>query len=143
MQQLDNERQATRKETQRLTDQLERSREETAAVRKESATLREDVGRLRAENAAAVASRNALEESLREAKTRLDDATTKLQVAQQEATGMRVRYETAEQHRKEAVSRCTSQAEELGELRKAAEQLEADLAEYRKGKREKGSPKGE
>lgn len=143
MQQLDNERQATRKETQRLTDQLERSREETAAVRKESATLREDVGRLRAENAAGAASRNALEESLRDAKARLDDATAKLHDAQQEATGMRVRYETAEQHRKEAVSRCTSQAEELGELRKAVEQLEADLAEYRKGKREKGSPKGE
>ncbi len=110
---------------------MERSREETAAVRKELATLQEETGRLRAENAAGAVSRNALEESLKDAKARLEEVTTKLQAAQQEAIGMRVRYETAEQHRQEASSRCTSQAEELGELRKAVEQLEADLAKER------------
>lgn len=142
MQQMDNERQATRNESQRLTDQMERSREETAAVRKELATLQEEAGRLRAENAAGAVSRNALEESLKDAKARLEEVTTKLQAAQQEAIGMRVRYETAEQHRQEAVSRCTSQAEELGELRRTVTQLESDLAEYHKGKREKGALEG-
>lgn len=141
MQQLDNERLASRKETQRLTDQLDRSREETAAVREDLAVLREEVGRLRAENVAGTAARKVLEDALTEAKVRLDDAMTRLQAAQQEATTMRVRYETADQHRQEAVSRSTSQAEELGELRQAVEQLQADLALARKPrpKDEKGS----
>ena len=141
MQQLDNERLASRKETQRLTDQLDRSREETAAVREDLAVLREEVGRLRAENVAGTAARKVLEDALTEAKVRLDDAMTRLQAAQQEATTMRVRYETADKHRQEAVSRSTSQAEELGELRQAVEQLQADLALARKprAKEEKGS----
>lgn len=143
MQQLDNERQANRKESQRLTDQVERSREETAGVRKESAVLTEEVGRLRAESAAGAASRNALEESLRDAKARLEEVTAKLQASQQEAIGMRVRYETAEQHRQEAVSSCTAQAEELGELRRTVAHLESSLVEYRKEKRNKGTPAGE
>jgi len=141
MQQLDNERLASRKETQRLTDQLDRSREETASVREDLAVLREEVGRLRAENVAGTAARKVLEDALTEARVRLDDAMTRLQAAQQEATTMRVRYETADQHRQEAVSRSTSQAEELGELRQAVEQLQADLALARKPrpKDEKGS----
>jgi len=132
MQQLDNERLASRKETQRLTDQLDRYREETSAVREDLAMLREEVGRLRAENVAGTAVRKALDDALMEAKVRLDEAMTRLQASQQEATTMRVRYETADQHRQEAVSRNTSQAEELGELRQAVEQLQADLALARK-----------
>lgn len=131
MQQLDNERQAARKESQRQADQLERSREENAAVREELAALREEVGRLRAEGAAAATAKRALDDLLANTKARLEDASTRLQVAQREVAEMRVRYETAELHRREAATRCTAQAEELGELRRTVEQLSADLASER------------
>lgn len=131
MQQLDNERQGARKEAQRQAEQLERSRGETVAAREESTALREDNARLKAEGVAAAASKATLEASLKDTKARLDGAETKLQAAQQEVTVLRVRYETAEQHRQEAVARNTSQAEELGEFRRANGQLEQELAALR------------
>jgi chromosome segregation ATPase len=128
MQQVDDERQAIRKEAQHFAEQLEKSRGETAAVREESAALREAIAGLKAENAAAVANMTSLTTSLKEAMARLELAASKLQAAQQEATMMRVRYETAEQHRQDVVARSTSQAEEVGELRRVTGQLKQELA---------------
>lgn len=139
MQQIDNERLAGRKEAQRLTEQLERSRGETAAAREESTALREEVARLKAEGVAAAASKATLEASLQDTKARLEGAETKLQAAQQEVTAMRARYETAEQHRQEATARSTSQAEELGELRRTNEHLERELAATNKKAKGAGS----
>lgn len=131
MQQLDNERQIARQEAQRLTEQMDRSRGETVVAREESTALREEIARLKAEGAAAAASKASLEASLKDANARFVGAETKLQAAQQEVTAMRVRYETAEQHRQEAVARSTSLADELRDLRRANEQLGRDLASTR------------
>jgi len=49
-----------------------------------------------------------------------------LKTVQHELIALRVRYETAEGHRQAFEKTCTSQAEELGELRQMVASLEAE-----------------
>lgn len=128
MQQLDSERQLARKEARRLTDQLDISRKETGSVREEAALLREEIAGLKAERVAAAARQTNLEASLKEAKDGIENAESKLKAVQQEFAVLRVRFETSEQHLHEATARCTSQGEELSDLRHANEQLMRQIA---------------
>jgi uncharacterized protein with GYD domain len=65
------------------------------------------MAQLKAESAATATAKASLVESLKDTKDRLKEV---LQAAQQEGTAMRVRYETAEQHRQEAISQYSRQA---------------------------------
>jgi chromosome segregation ATPase len=128
LKQVDDERQSGRKEAQRLNNLLEKARSETTEARNETTSQREENARIKSENAALAANKSSLEASVADLNGRLANAEQTLRRAQEETTVLRIRYETAEQLRQEASGQCTTQAEELGELRRTIEQLESDLA---------------
>lgn len=117
---VDTERQSSRKEIHRLSTLLDRAHGEASG-------LREDLGRQRAEFAALSVEKNVLAGSLEKAHSRIAEVEARLQSACAEVTTMRVRYEIAEQHRKEAQGITAIQATELGELRATLQRLDSDL----------------
>lgn len=143
MQQVDNERQANRKEIVRVSLQLDRARELHAAGQTESAALREEVGRLRAELHSASVARQVLEAAERDANVALAEKTQRLQAAEQELAVMRTRFETTEQQRIDADHRIQLQAEEVGELRKSLEHATEALRTERAKSKAKGSAKSQ
>lgn len=128
LKQVDDERQSGRKEAQRLNNLLDKARSETTEARNETTSHREEIARIKSESAALIANKSSLEMSVTELNGRLASAELTLRRSQEETTVLRIRYETAEQLRQEVSRQCTTQAEELGELRRTAEHLKSDLA---------------
>lgn len=122
LQQMDDERQAARKHAERQAEQLDH-------LRSEFTTAREGMVLARAEATALRAAKEALEARLSQANVTTDSALARMRTAEDEVTVLRVRFETAEQLRKEASDRCTAQSEEIGQMRKTIERLEAARAE--------------
>ncbi len=134
MLQIDDERQAAKKDGLQQAESLE-------VVRKEAAALREELVRVTAEGIATQKSKTILENSLAELKGQFASTQASLQALRQELAVMGVRYETAEGLRQEAVSRVTAQAEELGELRNSNEQLARRLDALKESEKNKAAPK--
>lgn len=126
MQQVDDERQAAKRETQALRRQIDAARSETEAARRDLGEQREECARMRAEIAAKNATLGAQTTMIDGLKAKLEDAEQSLRTSQKEVTVLQVRFETADGLRKAAEERCTSQAEELGELRQCVSTLEIE-----------------
>ena len=126
MQQVDDERQAAKRETQAFRQQIDAARSETEAARRDLGEQREECARMRAEIAAKNTTLGAQTTMIDGLKAQLEDAEQSLRTSQKEVTVLQVRFETADGLRKAAEERCTSQAEELGELRQCVSTLEIE-----------------
>lgn len=126
MKQVDDERQAAKRESQALRQQVDVVRSETEAARRDLGEQREECARMRAEIAAKNSALGAQTTMIDGLKVKLEDAEQSLRTSQREVTVLQVRFETADGLRKAAEERCTSQAEELGELRQCVSTLEME-----------------
>jgi chromosome segregation ATPase len=126
LQQVDDERQSSKRESQALRQQVEAARTETESARRELSAQREECARMRAEIAANATTMAAQTTTIEGLKSKLDSADQALRQAQKDVTVLQVRYETAEGLRKAAEEKCTNQAEELGELRQSVLTLEIE-----------------
>ncbi len=127
MQQLDDSRQAALKESLRLTAQVDRLQAETTGVRADLAAQREENVRLRAERVADEAVRSGLESALKELKEQVAAREAELQNGKREIAVLRVRFETAEDQRRDAVARNQEQAADLGRLGETMRHLQAEI----------------
>lgn len=123
MQQIDDERQAATKELKRREHDLSTAKNERDSVRLDLERARTDVARLTGETIRLTSEAAARAEALSAAQAAQKESTSSLAKLHSEATALRVRYETAEQHRKEALLRIDSQSQEIGELRGRVESL--------------------
>jgi hypothetical protein len=141
LKQVDDERQAGQKEVRKLNILNETHRAELDVVRGELTVQREENIRIKVENAALVAVNANQSGEISIAKECLSSIETTLRATQQEVIELRVRYETAEQMRQESAVKSAALSEELGEVRKVAEQLQKDLNTYSRSPlaRESGS----
>lgn len=128
MKQVDDERQAAKQEAQRLNRQLDATREDAEAVRKELAAQREENARLKAEHGAQASTLASQAKLLSDLNQRIETATNEARNASHELTAMRVRYDTAESIRQQVSQQCTSQAEELGNLRRMVERQQEEIS---------------
>lgn len=120
LKQIDDERQAATKEGRRLGALVDSCRAETDAVRKELGMQREECVRLSADNAA-------LTSRLTEITTRCADVEARANQSQQDLAVMKVRFETAEVKRQDAVQQSATQIKEAAELHQVVAHLQADL----------------
>lgn len=126
MKQVDDERQAAKRESQALRQQIDVARSETEAARRDLGEQREECARMRVEIAAKNTALGVQTTMIDGLKVKLEDAEQSLCTSQREVTVLQVRFETADVLRKAAEERCTSQAEELGELRQCVSTLEIE-----------------
>ncbi len=126
LKQVDDERQVAKRESQSLTKQVETTRSELESTRRDLAFQREESVRLQSELGAKNAINATQAKTIEDQKLKLDVADSELKTVQHELIALRVRYETAEGHRQAFEKTCTSQAEELGELRQMVASLEAE-----------------
>ena len=126
MKQVDDERQAAKRESQALRLQIEAARTETENVRRELSLQREENARIKAEAVAKNTTVAAQATTIEGLKEKLEEAENVVRKAQHDATVQHVKFETAEGLRKEAEEKCTRQAEELGELRQSVTALEIE-----------------
>lgn len=126
MKQVDDERQAAKRESQALRLQIEAARTETENVRRELSLQREENARIKAEAVAKNTTVAAQATTIEGLKEKLEEAEDVVRKAQHDATVLHVKFETAEGLRKESEEKCTRQAEELGELRQSVTALEIE-----------------
>jgi chromosome segregation ATPase len=110
---VDTERQAARKETKALAEQIEAQRREAATLREDFVLSQRENTRLNTENSALSQNISAHEEAQTRSAKRLQELEAGLLNATQQATELRVRLETTEQLRQETVLINQSLAEEL------------------------------
>ena len=124
LKQVDDERQAAKRDSQNLRQQIDAARAETETARRELAERREECASMRAEIGAKNTTISAQATMIEGLKVKLDSAEESLRASQKEVTVLQVRFETAEGQRKAVEEKCTIQAEELGELRQCISGLE-------------------
>ena len=126
LKQVDDERQSAKRESQSITKQVEATRSELELARRDLSTQREETVRLQAELGAKNTINATQVMTIEDQKSKLGAAEAELKTVQHELTALRVRYETAEGQRQAIEKTCTSQAEELGELRQLVSSLDAE-----------------
>jgi chromosome segregation ATPase len=126
LQQVDDERQSSKRESQALRQQIDSARSETESARRELSAQREECARMRAEIAAKVIAMDAQMTMTEGLRIKLEHAEESLRRAEREVTVLQVRYETAESLRKASEERTSIQSEELGELRHQVLTLESE-----------------
>ena len=127
LKQVDDERQASKRDLLLKEQELARARNDLETLRRDLSSQREVAVQLKAELDAAIAVRNSQASMIEQQRIQLEQSLENLSASKQERAVLQVRFETADSQRQVLEAQCTNQAEELGQTRQTIAHLEEKM----------------